>query len=187
MEKQSHNSLQNINEQNFIAFYNQWYASLCYFANRYINDPLIAEDIVGDVALKVWEKRGELRHEGALKSYFYTGLRNACLDWLAKEKTREKRDKLYVRSVQSEEAPIIERIIETETMRRLELAIDTLPHQCRTVFIKLFKEGKSLSEAADEMGLSIFSIKAQRQRGIKLLRERLVGICLILSLFTYFF
>lgn len=187
MKKALHIVVRNMNEEHFTAFYNQWYASLCYFANRYVNDSLVAEDIVGDVALKLWEKLISLRSEEALKSYFYTSLRNACLDWLAKEKTREKREKRYVSSLPAEESAFTERLIETETLRRLEVAIDSLPAQCRTVFIKLFKEGKSLSEAADEMGLSIFSIKAQRQRGIKLLRERMVNICFILSLFTCFF
>jgi DNA-directed RNA polymerase specialized sigma24 family protein len=37
----------------------------------------------------------------------------------------------------------------------------------------LYIEGKSLADTAKEMRLSIFTIKSQRQRGIKLLREQL--------------
>ena len=172
-------------EENFIAFYNQWYTSLCYFASRYIGDPLLAEDLVSEVALKVWEKRGEIKNEAALKSYFYTSLRNACIDHLAKEKTSEKRKERYARSLATEEAPFTEDIIRTETLRHLEGAIDSLPAQCRTVFIKLFTEGKTLSEAAEEMGLSIFTVKAQRQRGIKLLRERLAPLLVFVFLFLW--
>jgi RNA polymerase sigma-70 factor (ECF subfamily) len=169
----------------FDVFFKGSYTSLCYFANRYTSDPLLAEDLVSEVALKVWEKRGEIKNEAALKSYFYTSLRNACLDFIAKEKTSEKRKERYARSLATEEAPFTEDIIRTETLRHLEMAIDNLPAQCRTVFIKLFTEGKTLSEAAQEMGLSIFTVKAQRQRGIKLLRERLAPLLVFVLLFLW--
>jgi RNA polymerase sigma-70 factor (ECF subfamily) len=182
-----HNLLRHRHEENFVPFYNQWYASLCYFANRYTSDPLLAEDLVSEVALKVWEKRGTLKNEAALKSYFYTSLRNACIDHLAKEKTSEKRKERYARSISTEEAPFTEEMIRTETLRQLEAAIDSLPGQCRTVFTKLFTEGKTLSEAADEMGLSIFTVKAQRQRGMKLLRERMTITPLLMLLIASFF
>lgn len=168
------------NEESFAEFFGRYYASFCFFANRYLKDSQTAEDIVGDVALKVWEKRGELRSEAALKSYFYTSLRNACLDWIAKEKRRNHQQGQYIDAVQTEQAPILENIIRTETLHQLEVAIENLPPQCRKVFIKLFKEGKTLSEAAEEMGLSIFTIKAQRQRGIQLLRKRLMPSSLLL-------
>jgi RNA polymerase sigma-70 factor (ECF subfamily) len=162
-----------LTEESFVAFYRNHYASFCFFANRFINHPMIAEDIVGDVALKVWKKRGELRNETALKSYFYTSLRNTCLDWISAEKSKGRRKKRYLDSVQTEQSSFLENIIRTETLHELELAIQTLPLQCRRVVIKLFVEGKSLSEVAEEMQLSITTIKSQRQRGIKLLRNRL--------------
>lgn len=169
-----------IQQETFTAFYNHSYASLCYFATRYTRDPLLAEDIVSDVALKVWQKRGELKNEAALKAYFYTSIRNTCIDRMEKEKNREKREKQYVDAIGTEESCFVKNMIRTEALQQLEIAIDALPHQCRKVFIKLFKEGKSLSEAADEMGLSIFTVKAQRQRGIKLLRARMTGVSVLL-------
>jgi len=156
----------------FELFFKDNYKSLCFFANRYINDPLIVEDVVGDVAFKVWKKRCELRNDAALKSYFYTSLRNTCLEWISAEKSKGRRKKQYLDSVQLEQSSILENIIRTETLHELELAIQTLPLQCRRVVVKLFVEGKSLSEVAEEMQLSVTTIKSQRQRGIKLLRGR---------------
>jgi RNA polymerase sigma-70 factor (ECF subfamily) len=168
----------------FELFFKDNYKSFCFFASRYLNDPQLAEDIVSDVALKVWEKKDELKNAAALKNYFYTSIRNACLNHITKEKSRKER--LGNNSVPLHDESILENIIRTETLRELEVAIESLPVQCRNVFIKLFREGKSLSEVAEEMGLSIFTIKAQRQRGIKLLRERLISSSLFFMLLLFF-
>jgi len=164
----------------FELFFEDNYKSFCFFANYYLKDAQVAEDVVGDVALKVWEKKVELKSDLALKNYFYTSIRNACINRIAKEKNRAGKERRYRDSLPLNQAPILENIIRTETLRELELAIEALPPQCRNIFIKLFKEGKSLSEAAGEMGLSIFTIKAQRQRGIRLLRNRLIPSSLLL-------
>ncbi len=165
-----------------LSFYPQSYFCICFFANRYVNDPLIAKDIVGDVALKLWEKREEWKNINAFRSHCYTSIRNACINWIKKEQSQLKNNTAYQPTSAWDETAL-ENIIRTETFRELEMALHSLPAQCRKVFLKLFVEGKSLSEAAEEMGLSIFTVKAQRQRGIKLLRRQLIGSN-ALALFT---
>jgi RNA polymerase sigma-70 factor (family 1) len=162
-----------LNEEKFLGFFKQNYSSLCFFANRYVNDPSLAEDIVGDVALKLWEKKDKLESIHSFKSYFYISVRNACIDWIKKEQNQSKKEAAYLASTRWDQQTALENIIRTETFGELEAAIDSLPSQCRKVFIKLFVEGKSLSVTAEEMRLSIFTVKAQRQRGIQLLRNQL--------------
>lgn len=150
-----------------------------------MNDPVIAEDIVADVALKLWEKKDELENISSFKSYFYTSIRNACINWINKEKSKLKNEAAYQASTFPSEQTTLENIIHTETFRQLEIAIHSLPRQCRRIFIKLFLEGKSLSETAEEMKLSLFTVKAQRQRGIKLLRKQFSGATLFLLMMLF--
>jgi RNA polymerase sigma-70 factor (family 1) len=178
-EKSLYQTSSILTEESFTTFYHDHYAFFCFFANRFVNNMQEAEDIVGDVAFRVWEKRDELRNDTALKTYFYTSLRNACLNRIGKEKTIAKRESRYVNSIQSEQPSVLENIIRTETLRELETAIHSLPAQCRRVFIHLFVEGKTLSETAEEMQLSLSTIKNQRQRGIQLLRKRLTPTALV--------
>jgi len=159
----------------FELLYKSNYVSFCFFANRYLNNSTLAEDIVGDVALKLWEKKEELNKIDAFKSYFYTSIRNACINWIKKEQSRSKNDATaYLPATQWDQQTALENIIRTETFQELETAVHSLPSQCRKVFLKLFIEGKTLSETAEEMELSIFTVKAQRQRGIKLLRKQMI-------------
>jgi RNA polymerase sigma-70 factor (family 1) len=162
-------------EESFIAFYRNHYASFCFFANRFVNDSVIAEDIVGDVALRLWAKRGELQNVSALKSYFYASIRNACLDWIHKEKRKSSKETVYLQHTNHEQRNALENMIHAEVLQRVEEALRSLPPQCQKIFTKLFIEGKTLSETADEMKLSLSTIKNQRQRGIMLLRRQLIG------------
>ncbi len=170
-------------EESFIAFYRNHYASFCFFANRFVNDSVTAEDIVGDVALKLWEKKDELKNISALKSYFYTCIRNACLDWIQREKRNSGKEAVYLQQASLEQRNALENLIHAEVLQRVEEALHSLPPQCQKIFTKLFIEGKTLSETADEMDLSLSTIKNQRQRGIKLLRKQFSGfIALIFPL-----
>lgn len=65
-------------------------------ANRYLNNPGIAEEIVSDVALKVWEKRTNIQKETALKSYFYSSIRNACFNWVQNERTQTTKKRTFI-------------------------------------------------------------------------------------------
>jgi len=163
----------------FETFFKEYYSSFCFFANRYVKDTVVAESIVADVALKVWERRDELKNSTALKSYFYSSVRNACLNYIDKEKRKKTRKAKYVSTIEQQEPSFIENIIRTETLAEVEKAVYALPAQCQRVFIKLFFEGKSLSETAQEMKLSVSTIKNQRLRGIKLLRGQLTTMATV--------
>ena len=185
IQKQQHTlkaysfSLQQGVSVSFEQFYKDHYSSFCFFANRYVNNTTTAEAIVSDVALKVWERKEGLKNPAALKSYFYSSIRNACLNHIIKEKRKAAKKAKYINTMKREEPSFIENIIHTETLSTLEAAVHTLPVQCRRVFIKLFFEGKSLAETAKEMNLTVSTIKNQRLRGIKLLRNQMATMATV--------
>jgi RNA polymerase sigma-70 factor (ECF subfamily) len=170
-------------EEDFLIFYKKSFNSFCFFANRYLNSHIQAEDIVSEVALRVWEKRFDLQNPNALKTYFYRAIRNACIDALRKEKAMETRFAGFSAPV-VENHNILDNIIYSETLQELESALQKLPPQCKKVCINLFIEGKTLNETAEELQLSINTIKSQRQRGIKLLRHKLTNLFLIFIIGT---
>ena len=59
-----------------------------------------------------------------------------------------------------------------ELIRQLLLSIDNLPPKQREVFL-LSVKGKTSEEIAQEMNISPETVKKQRQRGLKRLREML--------------
>ena len=157
-------------EKSFAAFFREHYASFCFFANRIVQDPQESEDIVSEVAIRIWENKERLRNPAALKNYFYTSIRNAALRALANQERRSnlKKDLQHLPPRYNSNLP--ENLIRTEVMQALELVFHQLSPQCRKVF-HLFIDGKSIQETAAELEVSPNTIKFHRKQGIKLLRK----------------
>jgi RNA polymerase sigma-70 factor (ECF subfamily) len=147
--------------------------SLCFFAGRYVKDVNAMLDIVEESFVKVWAKRKQFDSETGLRSYLYKTVYNGCLKWLEQEKNKASVLETYGIISESSEQACFENMVRAETLRHLHAAIGQLPSQCRTIVQKLYIEGQSVSEIASEMNLATSTVKAQKARGIKLLRLKL--------------
>ena len=70
-------------------------------------------------------------------------------------------------------APIIDAIITSEVIAEIHAAIRSLPENYRTISVKGFLEGKKNQEIADELGMSVNTVKKQKQKALQLLRLKL--------------
>lgn len=160
-------------EVGFDYFFHTYHRALVYYARRYVKDLQVAEDLVEDAFIHTWDKRKQFDAEGGIRAYLYRSVYNNCLRWLEREGKRDNIHKLYNAEMPVTETEHLENMIKSETIRQLNMAMEGLPEQCRKVFVKLFIEGKSVREAAEELSLSISNVKNQKARGIKILKDRL--------------
>lgn len=159
-------------EKSFVQIFQQYYKTLVSFAMRYGLQKMEAEDVVIETFHRIWQIRSGLKSPGALHTLLFTAVKNRSLDTLRKVKNR--RD-ILGRQFPPEENNIVEPndfLIEEEVSRLLDAAIAELPPQCRRVILSLLA-GKSLQEIADEMQISVNSVKTYRQRAIESLRKAL--------------
>ena len=159
-------------EDAFDQLFHRFYPSLCFFADNILKDKHAAEDIVQDMLLKVWQKQQDFEQFGALRSFLYTGVKNACFNQLDKVKVKARHEE-YTNANPEIEADILNLIIRTEVVRQLYAMVDTLPEQCRNVIRMTFEEGMKPKEIADELGVTISTVNNQKMRGLKLLKDRL--------------
>lgn len=141
----------------FESYYLEHYSRFFLMACKYLHDAGLAEEIVNDVFVKLWQDGQQLRIESSLRSYIYRAVINRSLDVLDKKrKERETRKELSQRPEETEES----RQIETNELEiRLYKAIDELPEQCGKVFrMSRFEELKQ-QEIADRLGISIKTVK----------------------------
>jgi RNA polymerase sigma-70 factor (family 1) len=160
-------------EEGFNHFFNSLYKPLYFFATRYVKDSAAAEDIITDSFIKLWDKREIFETEAGIKGYLYKTVYNASIRWLQNQQRKMFHLSSYAKQNDTTEHSYLNNIIKAETINNLHKAIGHLPAQCKTVFTKLFIEGKSASETAQEMNLTISTIKNQKARGIKLLKTLL--------------
>lgn len=186
-EKEASKCIRNGDEQGFNRVFHQYYGPLTYFAQSILNDQETAEDIVEDTFVKLWERPEILFKPGSLKSYLYTTVRNASIDYLRKVK-RLKAYSSEVKTIKDvEEKPVLHSIIEAETMHMIYQALETLPPKCGQIFKMFYLEGKKLEEIATELNIALSTVKSQKGRAIQLLQKRLPELLLLFTLFHFIY
>ena len=157
----------------FRTLFESYYPSLCLFAEKILNDPAGAEDVVEDVFLKLWQSRQHFNTLDHLKGHLYLATRNASLNALKRQGRAGKRQHDYLTMQPEYDGGYLAEVTRQEGFRILYEAVQTLPEQARKVITLSYLEGKSNQEVADLLGLSIHTVKAQKRRGVALLRSRL--------------
>ena len=154
------------------------YRPLCLYALHYVQDVDLAEDIVQDSYASLWEKLQEGDHVLNLKSYLYMMVRNRCLDHLRKKGLPTESLKPYDTYGIIDDDDAQER---SQTEARLWTAIDSLPEKCREVFIMSKRDGLKYEEIAEELGLSVNTVRNQISKALKVLKDG------VHKLYTFFF
>lgn len=148
--------------------FNRYYKPLCVFAFKYVDDLDLSEDIVQEVFIKIWEK-GSFNDQTNLSAYLFTSIKNLCVSHLRKE---------YPYCVDSFEEDIIiedfrskEEIFERN--RILMEAVENLPERTREVFKVVVFNNLKYKEAAEELNISVNTVKSNLARAYRHLKDSL--------------
>ncbi len=149
----------------FEAGFRRLYVPLGMYALRLVGDADTAEDMVQDSFLKVWQavERGD--SIDSFGAFMYRTVRNTCLNYLRNR--HETVGDEYIPEVSDDD-------IDT-SMRdaRIWQAIDALPDRCREVFLLSKRDGLSQEEIAEELGISLKTVKNQMTKAFSRLRSAL--------------
>lgn len=160
-------------ERGFTYFFNTLYPALLYYAFRIVNDKTAAKDIVEDSFVKIWERHSIFNNYKVIKSWLYTTVKNGCVDWQRKQKTELQREEELAHWQKNNiESYAMQEMIRAEVTAKIYHAITHLPPRCQEVFKLLYIEGKTLKQAAEELRLSINTIKNHKAHGLNLLKKR---------------
>lgn len=159
------------NLTSFEDIFRRYYPSLLAFVERHVGDREVAKDFVQDVFFKLYESRADFPSDASLKSWLYTTSRNVALDYLRHLKVVDEHQILMAESMMY--AAEVDEVLNEELVRKINAAIDSLPAQCRLIIRMNIIDGRKYTEIADELGISINTIKTQISRGYRKLRELL--------------
>jgi len=155
------------------ALFKEFYDRLVYFSIQFVKDKYQAQDIVQDAFIKYWQLRDTvIPHHTAIKNFLYHTVRNASLNVIRHEKIVEDYIQLQG-NAEPEEPCVIDAIIRTELMAEIHSAIQSLPESYRLISVMGYFHGKKNQEIADELNMSINTVKKQKQRALQLLRLKL--------------
>ena len=164
----------------FNAVYTAYYRKSFLFVKSYVHDELVAEDIVSESLIKLWE-RMKLQPIEHVQSYLFTILKNSSLDYLKHESVERKAFKSLNEHLLREheirvsvlQACDPNEIFSTEIERILRETLATLPEKSRNIFMMSRFENKSNKEIAEIFNISVKGIDYHIALAIKTLRVSL--------------
>ena len=179
------------NEHAYRYVFDAHYDVLCVIATRYLHDDFLAESVVGDVIFHLWETRENIDIQTSLRQYLVRSVRNRCLDYLKSRRVRHEQ----TISTLSDDGRLLEKpashdhplgyLLEKELEQTINDAIERLPVDCRRVFKMSRFDGKKNAEIAQELGISVNTVKYHMKQALRLLQQQL-GKYFIFLLMAYF-
>ena len=165
----------------FTVVYHKYHHYLYALACRYLKDAELAEDAVQHVFVKLWDSARYIDVEINLKNYLYTMTKNFVLNQIRDNKEMISLNYENAQIEIPDESSDILSIMEDKQLRSmLYEGIQHLPPQKKEICQLKIDENKTNQEIADEMGISVNTVKSHYQESVKMLREYFQKIKLLL-------
>jgi RNA polymerase sigma-70 factor (ECF subfamily) len=154
----------------YTEVYDKLYRKLFLFAKSLIGNTEEARDIVTESFIKLWSQKNSFTNMVHLQVYFYTVIKNSCIDYLRKDKLRTKLENQLIQSGTLHENVIERKYQEAELVQILYERINQLPERMQQVFKLTYLEGYSRAEVAQMLNLSENTIRNTNAAAMKSLR-----------------
>jgi RNA polymerase sigma-70 factor (ECF subfamily) len=159
-----------LNRAGFEQLFDAYYDELQHFIYFKSGDAEVAEDLVQDAFLKVWEIRSTVRVETA-RALLYTIAANLYAN-------RYKRQKLHLKLQQTMvedrtyESPEFEMEVK-EFDRKLQNVLSELSEKSRTVFLMNRIDQMTYNEIAKNLNLSVKAVEKRMKKALEFIRHNI--------------
>ncbi len=165
---------------NFNSIYTTYYRRAFLFTLSYVHDDLVAEDIVSEAIIHLWElsKRQEIP---SVEAVLITFIRSKSLNHLKHLQVKENalqnisakgQRELEIR-ISTLEACDPKEIMSEELQAKVKALLNSMPEKTRIAFISDRLDGKSHKEIAEALGISVKGVEYHISKAVKLLRDNL--------------
>lgn len=164
-------------QQSFQIVFDMYFERLLNFSISYVKQSDVAEDILADVFVKLWENRKKLENIENFDAYVFTSVKNQSLKHIQKKQRQlgQVLDEGYLhQDLIDNYTPEAEYEFE-ELSRNFNAAVDELPDQCRRAFQLVKQQKLKYKEVAEILGISIKTVDAHVVKAVKRLSATFIG------------
>lgn len=153
----------------FDRLFREYYKPLLFYALRFVEDQEDCHDIVMAVFEEVWRNHESLSAE-TTKAFLYTIVRNKCIDYLRRQNLHSR----YVTYTELMSRGYSEDHHEWESYEKnntIKKVLDQIGSPTREILEACYLQEKKYKEVAEEMQISVATVKKHMVRALKMLRE----------------
>jgi RNA polymerase sigma-70 factor (ECF subfamily) len=167
-------------EAAFEQVFKEHFKNLHAYAYAIIKEEAVAEEVVQQVFMKLWERSTPFPVSGSVAAYLYRSVHNESLNYLKHRKVQMayRRHLGYTRGDEPE--PAGKNLSEKELGSKLLQALNDLPEQCRIIFQLSRNEGLRYLDIAEKLDISVKTVENQMGKALKILRIKLIDFLPIL-------
>ncbi len=173
IERELLSRLRSGDEKAFEQFYKNYGRRIFGNILKMVKDQEIAQELLQDVFVKVWENRSVIDIDRSFKSYLFTISRNLVYNHL-KRISLERQIEAYLSSNRSElYSHIEEDLFFEETEQAFKKAVADLPPKRQQIFIMCKIEGKSYEEVSALQDVSVSTINDHVVKGVRFVKKHM--------------
>lgn len=152
------------------VLFDRYYRPLVLYADGFVDSLPVSEDIVQEFFVRLWEDDYLCKLvPKALSSYLFTSVRNACFTHGHCKEARMRKVGLTGFDIPADCAAEMS----CQIVDRVTEAIHKLPAQTSAVVMRVLMLDMKYQETADELNISVNTVKTLLRNGLKMLREEL--------------
>lgn len=157
-------------EEAFTAIFHHYKGRLYHYIFTITSSRETAEDTVHDVFLKIWNHRKKLANIENMSAYLYRACHNQAISGLR----RMAKETLILAELQHEDIPLLPDVdpaSQREIRNSIQEAVNKLSPQQRKIFLLSRQHGLKHKQIAEQLGVSIHTIKTHLGQALRFLRE----------------
>ncbi len=160
----------------FRGLFDTYASALRRYAEQFVWSQDAAEDVVQEAFWRVWRRWRRINVETNIRAYLYAAARTQALDYLARERTEERRRQRSEPPGIVDEDPLSspehERLLQREVVSRaVQAVLETLPPRQREVARLRFGRQLNTDQIARELGMSPLTVKKHMARTMRALKD----------------
>lgn len=157
----------------FRELFNFYCKKLTQFARSIVKSNDAAREIVDEVFIRIWRNKATISDIQNLKVYLYTATKNTALNYLSAHARRNVSEgfDFFSADLRDDETPE-RKLINSEILRNIRAAIDSLPPRCKMVFKLVREDGLSYKEVGEILNISHKTVDAQMVIAVRQISEK---------------
>jgi RNA polymerase sigma-70 factor (ECF subfamily) len=144
------------------------------YVYKFSKNQELAEEILQDVFVSLWEFRETIDPTMPLGALLYKIAKNKILNAVRRESRLAQVHKDYGLTMEVSRDLTEEKVVQNDYDRMVNTAIDNLPRQRRSIFRMNHQEGKTYDEIAAVLGISRNTVRNQMIKSLKYVRNFLI-------------
>ena len=170
----------------FSALYALYIKKVYAYTLGILKSPELAEDVVQETFIKLWEYAPFLQTDRSLQPYLFTIARNQSLN-IIKRASRETwiSDEMFIHAMHQSENGL-QYTERKQTGEFIKLAISQLPPKRRHIYELCRNYGYSYKQAAEKLGISDATVNSQMVKAIKTIKDFLARNGAMILIYFFF-